>query len=294
MAQRKEMASNISDVAKMIEAVDVAQEQLNQSLINIAEHLLRLSKAGDLSQDRMIIEKSVNKIVTDEFKIISTFLEQVLYNSIEATLEENERLTSTLQRLRPELLELETERDQFAQEAYDLKKKNQTLQQKLLEITKSMAGLAAKVKALKSLNRDYEKTRTRLFSILEKSENELVSQQVERLIGLLLKAGYKIQQAQQRRSKLEEESFRLRKTYEAVSVLSEHDSTSRMIIILAEMDEIDIDHLAEITGQKKILMKHQLRKWANRGLVRISQDGRAVSLTVKKTKLRQATSSFGH
>ena len=192
MAQRKELASNISDAAKMIEAVDVAQEQLNQSLINIAEHLLRLSKAGDLSQDRMTIEKSVNKIVTDEFRIISTFLEQVLYNSIEATLEENERLNSTLQRLRPELLELETERDQFAQEAYDLKKKNQTLQQKLLEITRSMAALAAKVKALESLNRDYEKTRTRLFSILEKSENELVSQQVERLIGLLLKAGYRM------------------------------------------------------------------------------------------------------
>ncbi|MFW9914739.1 MAG: hypothetical protein ACFFGZ_03925 [Candidatus Thorarchaeota archaeon] len=284
MAQRKEFASNVSDVAKIIEAVDVAQEQLNQSLINIAEHLLRLSKAGDLSQDRMTIEKSVNKIVTDEFRIISTFLEQVLYNSIEATLEENERLTSTLQRLRPELLELETERDQFAQKAYDLKKKNQTLQQKLLEITRSMAGLAAKVKALESLNRDYEKTRTRLFSILEKSENELVSEQVEHLIGLLLKAGYRIQQAQQRRSKLEEESFRLRKTYEAVSVLSEHDSTSRMIIILAEMDEMDIDHLAEITGQKKILMKHQLRKWANRGLVKISEDGRTVSLTVRKNE----------
>lgn len=282
MAQKKEIASNVTDVAKMIDAVDVAQEQLNQGLINIAKHLLRLSKSGTLSQDRMIIKNSINKIVTDEFKIISTFLEQVLYNSIEATLEENERLTSTLQRLRPELLELETERDQFAQEAYDLKKKNQTLQQKLLEITKSMAGFAAKVKALESLNRDYVKTRTRLFSILEKSDNELVSQQVERLIGLLLKAGYKIQQAQQRRSKLEEESFRLRKTYEAVSVLSEHDSTSRMIIILAEMDEIDIDHLAEITGQKKILMKHQLRKWANRGLVRISQDGRTVSLAVKE------------
>ena len=169
----------------------------------------------------------------------------MVFNSIEATVEENERLSSTILRLRPELLETETERDQLAQKAYDREQENKLLREKLEQLAESMENLLSTIQALKIIEKEYETTRLRLKMILETADDEPVPQQVERLIGLVLKAGSKIQKAKRKRSKLEmrrsrleEESFRLRKTYEAVSMLSEHDSTSRMIIILAELGEI--------------------------------------------------------
>lgn len=279
---QKRIDSHLTDLADMRETVNVAQEQLSQSLVNIIKHLQKLSKSGILAQDKSEVEKTISKIISDEFKIISTFLTQALWNSIEATIEENERLSSTILKLRPELLETETERDRLAKAAYDLEQDKTRLQEKLKLMAESVKGFLSTIQALNNVKKEHETTRARLNMVLEAAADESVPQQVERLINLLLKAGYKVQQAQKRGSKIEEESFRLRKTYEAVSLLSEHDSTSRMIIVLAEMGEIEIDRLAEITGQKKIILKYQLRKWANRGLVKLSKDGLVVSLELKE------------
>lgn len=280
MAQKR-IDSHFIDLADMRETVNVAQEQLSQSLVNIIKYLQQLSKSGILAQDRSEVEKTISKIISDEFKIISTFLTQALWNSIEATIEENERLSSTILKLRPELLETETERDRLAKAAYNLEQDNTRLQEKLKLMAESVKGFLSAIQALNKVKKEHETTRARLNMVLEAATDESVPQQVERLINLLLKAGYKVKQAQKRKSKIEEESFRLRKTYEAVSLLSEHDSTSRMIIVLAEMGEIEIKRLAEITGQKKIVLKYQLRKWANRGLVKLSKDGLVVSLELK-------------
>ncbi|MFQ5977155.1 MAG: hypothetical protein ACE5OZ_03360 [Candidatus Heimdallarchaeota archaeon] len=277
MAQKR-IDSHLTDLADMRETVNVAQEQLSQSLVNIIKHLQKLSKSGILAQDKSEVEKTISKIISDEFKIISTFLTQALWNSIEATIEENERLSSTILKLRPELLETETERDRLTKAAYDLEQDKTRLEEKLKLMAESVKGFLATIQALNNVKKEHETTRARLNMVLEAATNESVPQQVERLINLLLKAGYKVQEAQKRGSKFEEESFRLRKTHEAVSLLSEHDSTSRMIIVLAEMGEIEIDKLAEITGQKKIVLKYQLKKWANRGLVKLSKDGLVVSL----------------
>ncbi|MFX0114662.1 MAG: hypothetical protein ACFFB3_08945 [Candidatus Hodarchaeota archaeon] len=284
MAQRKEMSSEFDDLADIGETISIAQEQLSQSLINIVKHLQRLSKSGILAEDRIDIEKTINMIISNEFKVISAFLTQALWNNIVAIVEENERLSSRIQKLRPELLETETERDRYAQKSYDFEQDNKLLRKQLKQLSESAENLLTTIQTLKTVEKEYEAVRSRLKTILETSDADSLPQQVDKLVGLLLKAGYKIQQDQQRRSKLEEEAFRLRKTYEAVSILSEHDPTSRMIIILAEMGEMEVDRLAEITGQKKILLRYQLKKWANRGLVRLSNDGNVVSLVQNDEK----------
>jgi len=278
MVQHKESTSDFDGLTDMMEAVDVARDQLSVFLTNIIKHLLQLSESKTFAGNKTNIKNTVSKIIVDEFRSISSFLTQVLWNNIAITVEENERLSSTIQRLRSGFLEIETDRDQLVERAHDLEQEIKTHQKDLTEMSKSMNNLVESIRTLENIQKDYETAKSRLQIILEATADESVSQLVERIINLLLKAGYKIKKNQEYQSKIEQESYRLRKTHRAISMLSEHDTTSRTIMVLAEAGEIDINRLAEIIGQKKIFLKHQLKKWVNRGLIKLSNDGSSISL----------------
>jgi predicted transcriptional regulator len=263
MAQSNHVVSGPIELSDVLNAVDAVKEQLREDLTDIIQAISEESRAGLPDVDKFA--NRINETLNSEFGAISKFLEYIFQDALVA------RLESQLQKS-------EADRSKFAQEAADFRQKAEISQKKLLEVTNTMHSLAKRLKQLETIQKDYERTRYRLQRILESSNDEIVSQQVERMITLLIKAANRVKQAQQGQLPMEDEVYSIRKAYKAVKMLSEHDSTSRMILVLAEKGEIEIDHLAEITGQNRFLLKYKLKKWIRNGLIRTEENGRIIAL----------------
>ncbi|MFX0117491.1 MAG: hypothetical protein ACFFB3_23290 [Candidatus Hodarchaeota archaeon] len=276
MAQSNHDLPDLIDFSDVLKAIAVAKEQLNEDLMNIIQNIKEDSGTGLLKADKF--EDKINFTLNNEFGGISTFLEHIFQDITAQAEERNRDLISRIESLESQLLKTENDREQFVQEAADLRQKTDLYQKKLLEVTNTMHSLAKRVKQLELIQKDYERTRYRLQRIFESSNDEIVSQQVERMINLLIKAVNRILEAQKGRSPMKDESYRLQKTYDAVKVLSEHDRTSRMILVLAEKGEIEVNHLAEITGQNRFILKYRLKKWIRNGLIRTESNGRIIKL----------------